>query len=131
MGRLEDLPPLSEAQIELMSVLWQKGECSVTEVLEVLQQRREVSRNTVQTTLSRLENKGWLTHRELSGIFIYSPTVTRESSQRKAVKRLLESTFGGSAEGLVLALLGSGQVTEAEMERIRKLILNARKRKER
>ncbi len=104
-----------------------KGECSVIEVLEELKGRREVARNTVQTMLTRLEDKGWLTHRESSGVFYFKPTVTREQAQQKAVSQLLETTFGGSAEDMVLALLGGSKLDVEELDRIRKLISEAKR----
>lgn len=131
MGNLNRLPPLSEAQTELMNILWDKGECSVVEVLEALKSKREVARNTVQTMLTRLEDKGWLTHRESSGVFYFKPTITREQSQQKAIAQLLETTFGGSAEEMVLALLGSRKLDTEELERIRKLISEAKRSRER
>ncbi len=91
MGNADKLPPLSEAQTELLNILWDKGECSVIEVLDVLKSKRAVARNTVQTMLTRLEDKGWLTHREASGVFYFKPTVTREQSQQRAVSQLLDN----------------------------------------
>ena len=57
----EDLPPLSEVQHEVMSVVWELGRCSASDVWKVLEERRGVSRNTVHTLMVRLEEKGWLT----------------------------------------------------------------------
>ena len=54
------LPPLSEAQLEIMNGVWDHGEVTVAEVGKVLAGRRSVARNTVQTVLTRLEDKGWL-----------------------------------------------------------------------
>ncbi len=131
MANVNGLPPLSEAQTELMNILWEQGECSVTEVLEALKSKRGVARNTVQTMLTRLEDKGWLTHREASGVFYFKPTVTREQSQQKAVAQLLETTFGGSAEDMVLALLDGRKLNEAQLDRIRKLISEAKRSRKR
>ncbi len=131
MANVNGLPPLSEAQTELMNILWEQGECSVTEVLEALKSKRGVARNTVQTMLTRLEDKGWLTHREASGVFYFKPTVTREQSQQKAVAQLLETTFGGSAEDMVLALLDGRKLDEAQLDRIRKLISEAKRSRKR
>ncbi len=95
------------------------------------QEQAGVARNTVQTMLTRLEDKGWLTHREASGVFYFKPTVTREQSQQKAVAQLLETTFGGSAEDMVLALLDGRKLDEAQLDRIRKLISEAKRSRKR
>ncbi|MHC5540329.1 BlaI/MecI/CopY family transcriptional regulator, partial [Singulisphaera rosea] len=60
MSGVEPLPPLSEAQLELMNIVWDHGEVTVAEAWKALTARRKVARNTVLTTLTRLEERGWL-----------------------------------------------------------------------
>lgn len=124
-----DLPPLTEAQLEILHVVWEGGECSVADVWNVLHQRRGISRNTVHTLIVRLEEKGWLAHRKAGSGFMYRATVSREQAQRRAVQKMLKTVFSGSAEGLVLALLHGG-LSKGEAARIRKLIAAARKKKQ-
>jgi BlaI family transcriptional regulator, penicillinase repressor len=123
------LPVLSEAQLEIMNVIWERSECSVADVWKVLNKRRGVSRNTVQTLIVRLEQKGWLTHRETDGGFLYAPTVSRQESQKSSVQRLIQTVFDGSAEGLVLTLFDGGTLSKSEADRIRQLISSARRKK--
>jgi predicted transcriptional regulator len=122
------LPVLSEAQWEIMNVIWERSECSVADVWKVLNGRRGVSRNTVQTLIVRLEQKGWLTHRENNGGFQYAPTVSRQESQNSSVQRLIQTVFDGSAEGLLLTLLNGRALSKSEAERVRKLIDSARRK---
>ncbi len=122
------LPTLSEAQLEIMNIVWGRDECSVANVWKVLHERRGVSRNTVHTLIARLEDKGWLTHRESGGGFLYQATVSRERTQQRTVQKLVETVFNGSAEGLVLALLNGGSLSKAEASRIRQLITDAKRR---
>src|SRR5262245_58335609 len=107
------LPALSEAQLEIMNVIWSADECAVADVWKVLHQRRGISRNTVHTLIARLEEKGWLAHREASGGFLYHATATREETQRRTLQKLIENVFNGSAEGLVLALLNGDTLSKA------------------
>ena len=129
MRKDHDLPALSEAQLEIMNVVWEWTERSVAAVWRVLHERRGISRNTVHTLMVRLEEKGWLAHCEAAGGFLYRATVSREQTQRRTVERLIQTVFNGSAEGLVLALLNSGTLSKSEAERIRQLIGNAKRRK--
>jgi predicted transcriptional regulator len=129
MPKDHGLPVLSEAQLEIMNVVWEQAECSVADVWKVLQERRGVSRNTVHTLIVRLEEKGWLTHRDAGSGFLYRATVSREETQQRSVQKMVETVFNGSAEGLVLALLNNPSVGNAEAARIRKLIDGARRRK--
>ena len=103
MPKNHDLPALSEAQLEILNVIWSRGECAVADVWKVLHERRGISRNTIHTLIVRLEEKGWLTHREASGGFLYRATATREETQQRTLQKLIENVFNGSAEGLVLA----------------------------
>lgn len=124
-----DLPALSDVQHEVMTVVWDLGKCSASDVWKILEERRGVSRNTVHTLLVRLEEKGWLKRDVSDGNVLFSATVSRESTQQQCVRRLIDTVFDGSAEGLVLTLLNHGTVSSAEAARIRKLIAQANGRK--
>jgi len=128
MSSPDNLPALSEAQWEIMNLVWDRGECSVADVWKVLQERRGVARNTVQTLMIRLKEKGWLSSREVDGAFLFTPTVSRDCSQQSTVQRLIETVFNGSAEGLVLSLLHGGALSTGEVERLRRLIASSRKK---
>ena len=120
-----ELPPLSEGQIEVMNVVWDRaggGGATVADVWEALSGRRQVARNTVQTMLTRLEEKGWLTHEAEGTAFRYLPRHPRETAMRGLVRRLVDTAFSGSAEGLVMALLQGRGVSKAEADRIRSMI---------
>lgn len=124
-----ELPTLSETQHEIMNVVWDRGECSVADVWKLLNERRGITRNTVHTLIARLEEKGWLSHRDGDGGsagFVYSATVSREETQQRCVQRMVETVFDGSAEGLVLTLLNGGGLSKGEAERIRQRIAEAR-----
>lgn len=129
MAKEKQLPALSDAQLEIMNIVWDRGECSVADVWNILNERRGVSRNTVHTLIVRLDDKGWLDHREEPGGFIYRATVSREETQQQSVQRLIATAFDGSAEGLILTLLNGGTLSKAEAERIRQLINNTRGKK--
>lgn len=127
MAESDERPALSETQWEIMNVIWDRAPCSVADVWKPLNERRGVSRNTIQTQIVRLEEKGWLTHQEGEGGFLYTPTVSREQSQQASIQRLIETVFDGSSESLVLTLL-NGTLSKSEADRIRKIISAARKK---
>lgn len=127
--RQNPLPPLSDVQLELMSVLWKSGEATVADVLESLRSRRSVSRNTVQTMLVRLERKGWLAHRDDGGTFIYRPRVPREVVQDDVLTRVVETIFDGSAAGILTALLQNRSLSKDEANTIRRMIKDAEERR--
>jgi predicted transcriptional regulator len=118
-------PPLSEAQLEIMNVVWDRGEVTVADVWKAVASRRKVSRNTVLTMLTRLEEKGWLSRDEEGHAFRYRATVPREVTLGRMIGRLVDTAFGGSAEGLVMALLHGRGVSREEARRIRTMISRA------
>jgi predicted transcriptional regulator len=118
----EQLPPLSEAQTEIMNVVWERGELTLTQICDALTSSRVLARTTIQTQIARLVEKGWLAHRSVGKAFYYRPTVNRADARSQAVEKVVASIFGGSAEGMVLTLLDGRKLTREEANRIRKAI---------
>jgi predicted transcriptional regulator len=125
MVKPESVPPLSEGQIEIMNVVWDHGEVTVAEVWKALCVRRKLARNTVLTMITRLEEKGWLCRDDAGHAFRYRAAVPRDRALRTVVRRLVDTAFGGSAEGLVMALLQGRGVSKDEAARIRAMIDHA------
>ena len=133
MGKRGQPPALSEAQLEIMNVVWDRGETTVAEVWSVLAASRSVARNTVQTLMTRLEEKGWLRHRPSDvgrggQTFHYRAVHARQATLGRLVQRLVDTAFAGSRSGLMLALLEGRDITPEEAERIRALIDQAEKK---
>jgi len=120
-----ELPPLSEAQLEIINIVWDQETATVGQIWKALGKRRPVSRNTVSTLVTRLEEKGWLRHRVGGGTFLYSATHPREKVLPRMVRRLVDAAFQGSAEGLVLTLLEGGRLSAEEVERIKAMLEKA------
>jgi len=126
MPKPNSLPPLSAAQMEIMRVVWDKGEVAVGDVWDALSKQRVIARNTVQTVLTRLAEKGWLKYRKQGRAFLFRAAVPRDATLRGMVRRLVDTAFSGSAEGLVLAMLEGRSLSNEEADRIRKMIDEAR-----
>jgi BlaI family transcriptional regulator, penicillinase repressor len=125
MAETEPLAPLSEAQLEIMNVVWDRGEVTVADVWKALASRRKVARNTVLTMIVRLEERGWLRRDDAGHAHRYRAASPREATLGSVVRRLVDTAFGGSAEGLVMALLHGRGVSEEEARRIRAMIEKA------
>jgi predicted transcriptional regulator len=122
MSKSKQPPPLAEAQLEIMNVVWDRGEATVGQIWRVLSARRRMARNTIQTTVTRLEEKGWLRHRTEGNVFVYSAAVARQATLRRMVRQLVDTAFSGSAEGLVMTLLSDRGLSPDEAERIRHML---------
>lgn len=127
-----DQPPLTETQRLIMEIVWQRGEVIVSEVRDALaKRRRDLARNTVQTMMVRLENKGWLRHREEGQAFVYSADRPRAASLGARVAQMVDRLFAGSPEEMVTALIEYRGLSEVEAERIRNMIDEADTRQKR
>ncbi|WP_339735292.1 BlaI/MecI/CopY family transcriptional regulator [uncultured Gimesia sp.] len=115
---------LSAAEQEVMEVVWDRGEVTAREAREALS--RDVARNTVRTLLERMEEKGWVTHREVGRAFVYRAARPREESIGRKVREMVDTVCGGSTETLVAALLDYRGLRPGELERIRKMLKEAK-----
>jgi predicted transcriptional regulator len=122
-------PSISDAQREIMNIVWDQGEVGVAEVWRMLCERRAVARNTVLTLITRLVDKGWLKTRRVGNAFRYTAAWPREKDRAEEIRRLVETVFDGSAEGLVMTLLEGGSLSAAESDRIRAMIMKANRKK--
>jgi len=127
MPKSKRLPALSDSQLEIMQVVWEGHEVTVSQVWKALSERRQVARNTVLTLMERLAKKGWLNRRADGHLHHYSPAVSRERTLGDLVRGLLDRAFAGSAEDLMLALVDARGLTEEEARRIREIIRDAQK----
>jgi predicted transcriptional regulator len=122
MPRKANRPPLSDAQIEIMQAVWQRGEVTVSEVWQAIATRRPVARNTVFTVMDRLEKRGWLAKKSIGNTHLYRPTVSQRATLGDVVQRFVETVFGGSTDSLVMTLLEGRGISPEEAKRIRKRI---------
>ena len=127
----DEASPLTAAQREIMEIVWSSPETTVTEVWETLSRRRDLARNTVQTMMARLEDRGWLKHRAEGKTYYYSAKRPRSESLGNRVAQMVDRLFAGSPEELVTALLEHRGLTTEEAQRIQKMIEEAEAKKKR
>ena len=115
-------PHLTDAELRLMEVLWDKGAGTVSEVLDGLPKNVPLAYSSVLTTLRILERKGHIRHTKEGRAFVYRPVIGREQARESAVAHMVKRLFGGSAELLVVNLIKAGSIDPAELARLRKRI---------
>ena len=113
---------LTDAELRLMEVVWEKGKATVAEVVEALPKEVPLAYSTVLTILRILENKGYLRHIKDGRSFVYRPLVKREQARDNALSHLLRRFFEGSPELLMLNLMEGGKIDDRELARLRKRI---------
>ena len=118
-------PNLTDAELRLMDVLWEKGEATVSDVADALPKNPALAYSTVLTTLRILENKGFVRHTKDGRAFVYHPLVGREQARESAVRHLVRRFFENSPELLMLNLLDGKKVDASELRRLRQRIEEA------
>jgi predicted transcriptional regulator len=123
---VDDLPTPTPRELELLKVLWEHGPRSVGDVHRLLKPAdgKQPHVNTVQTLLRLMETKGLVTHKAVGRTFIYTPQFSREES----ASRFLDRVFDGAASQLVLSLLKAERIPPEELEQMRQLVNQTRKK---
>jgi len=119
-------PGLTDAELRLMEVVWEKGSATVSDVVEGLPKDVDLAYSTVLTTLRILENKGYLGHTKDGRAFVYRPVIGRDQERQKAVTHLLRRFFEGSPQLLMLNLVERRKIEPGELKRLRKRIAEAK-----
>jgi predicted transcriptional regulator len=116
---------LTEAELRLMKILWQRGESAVNDLVAAMPEDEPLAYNSVLTTIRILEQKGYVEHRQEGRAFIYWPVVAEQEASRSEVKHVLTRFFGNSRERLLLTLLGDAEISREELERLKAAIREA------
>lgn len=116
----------TQRELDILKVLWDRGEATVREVYEQLRDRLPIVQNTVQALLRTMEEKGLVKHRLQGRTFIYWPAYQRQQTARHLAVQLLERAFGGAVDQLVQSVLEARQPTRQELEKLEALIAQAK-----
>ena len=115
---------LTEAELRIMNVLWDKGSATVHEVLSALPAQPALAYNSVLTIVRILEKKGYVKHTKDSRAHVYVPSVDRKDASRFEVRHLVSRFFGNSDELLVLNILEEKSIDPEELSRLRQLLVS-------
>jgi BlaI family transcriptional regulator, penicillinase repressor len=119
-------PRPTDAELEILRVLWERGPSTVRHVHESLAAARDTGYTTTLKLMQIMADKGLVTRDESSRTHVYQARASQETTQRQLVSDLVQRAFGGSAAELVLRALASHSTSDAELSEIRKLIDEAR-----
>ena len=117
-------------ELEVLQLLWQRGPCTVRQVLDELNRVRPRAYTSVMSLLNVMVDKKLLRRKPYGRAFLYSPRVEEQSTLREMVGDLVERAFGGSAELLVAHALEQTDPSPEELNQMRRMIDEFRSRKE-
>jgi predicted transcriptional regulator len=113
---------LTDAELEILKVLWELGPSTVREVHAASQSRKPSQYTTTLRVMQIMTDKRLLIRDESDRAHVYSPTVERENVQREMVSSLIDRVFGGSAESLLIGALSARPASKKELARMRQML---------
>ncbi|HXU46323.1 MAG TPA: BlaI/MecI/CopY family transcriptional regulator [Thermoanaerobaculia bacterium] len=119
---METPQKLGDLQLAILRVLWARGEATVSEVHEALEDERGLAPTTIATMLTKMEKKGVVEHRSEGRRFVYLPQVSEGEVQRSMVATLTSQLFQGDVSALVNHLLFEHPISARELGELRGLI---------
>ena len=111
-------PVLTEQELEIMKVVWERDSATVRDVYETLRERRQIAYTTVMTMMRILERKGHLKVRKSDRAYVYRPARPRQRVVGEMVREFVDRVFGGAAEPLVQHLVRDRHLSEDDLREI-------------
>jgi BlaI family penicillinase repressor len=113
---------LGEVEQSVMDYVWAHGPCSAESCREALAPTRPMKESTIRTILSRLEQKGFVSHEVEGRTYIYRAAEARQNVAVRAVKSIIDRFCGGSAEELVVGMVHHAMIDRQQLERLTRKI---------
>jgi predicted transcriptional regulator len=119
---------LTQRELDIMSVLWERGEATVTEVRD--QVDPDLAYTSISSMIRTLEMKGYVSHRRGEGkTHVYFPVIEAEKAGESVLSRVLDKVYGGSPIKLLAHLVDQNRLSEKELARMRELLKRSKKRR--
>lgn len=119
---MKKLPQISEAEYEVMKIVWKNTPVSTNEVTEALTSTTDWSPKTIQTMLKRLVNKGALTYVKEGRVFVYTPLVEEDEYISQKSSSFLSRYYDGELTSMVSAYLENNRLSDEEISELRSLL---------
>ena len=119
---MRNLPQISEAEYEVMKVVWKHAPISTNEITQQLLKTTSWSPKTIQTLIKRLVNKGALSYEKQSRMFVYTPIVKENEYIGQESNSFLKRFYVGNITAMLSAYLEDDKLSEAEIETLRGLL---------
>lgn len=127
---MANLPPISEAEFEVMKIVWSHAPISTNEITDHLIKTTTWSPKTIQTLIKRLVTKGALTYEKQSRVFVYTPLVGEEEYIGQESSSFLNRYYHGDITAMLSTYIKNDRLTESEIEALRSLLSKSPKKGE-
>ena len=125
---MRELPQISEAEFEVMKVVWKYAPINTNEITEKLTQTTNWSPKTIQTLIKRLVSKKALTYEKHSRVFVYTPLVKEDEYIRRESNTFLNRFYDGNIISMLASYIEDDKLSEAEIDTLRSLLSEKHKK---
>lgn len=122
-------PEPTERELQILKVLWERGEATVREVYETLRDDVPIVQNTVQAFLRLMEEKGLVGHRTEGRTFVYRAASSGERTKKDLLSGLIDSVFDGALDELVASAFAAKKPSREELAKLRELLAEAERKR--
>lgn len=121
------LPQISEAEFEVMKIVWKSAPINTNEITERLLKTTSWSAKTIQTLIKRLVTKGALTYEKQGRVFVYTPLVKEDEYINQESNSFLKRFYDGDISAMLSAYLENNQLSETEIRHLRSILSKSSK----
>lgn len=119
---MNKLPQITEAEFEIMKIVWKYAPISTNEITEKLTQTTEWSPKTIQTLIKRLVTKGALSYEKQSRVFVYTPLVKEDEYIGQESTSFLKHFYNGNITAMLSSYIENDKLSEKEIDELRSLL---------
>ena len=121
MSKETNLKP-TESELEILQILWEKGDCTVRDVHEILEQNKEAGYTTTLKLMQIMHEKGLVSRDTSAKTHIYKALLNQQKTEQQLVNKMIDNVFNGSAARLVMQALGNHTASRDELDSIKKYL---------
>lgn len=125
---MNNLPQISDAEFEVMNVIWKYAPISTNDIVERLSKNKVWKPKTIQTMLFRLEKKGVITHEKDSRVFVYSPLISKETYLEAEGNTFVNRFFDGALSQMVVSYLDRNELSTEDINQLQAILDKKRKK---
>lgn len=118
---MSDIKP-TESELEILQVMWTKGECTVRDVHDELSKNKDAGYTTTLKLMQIMHEKGLVSRDTSSKTHLYKAAITRQQAQKTALDKFIATVYSGSASDLVMQALGQHKTSKEEIDTIKKYL---------
>ncbi len=112
----------TESELEILQIIWEKGQCSVRDVHDILEKTKDAGYTTTLKLMQIMHDKGLVERDTTAKTHLYKAIITREQAQNTAVNKILATVFNGSSSQLIMQVLSNQQSSKEELDMIKQYL---------